>query len=127
MLLGRPLAPRNVVAKGDQGTYRVQCPTCKADLREGGKFCAQCGTPLPRVCPACRQLNPTNSKFCSQCGTSLTATGAPRLPAAGGEASPAEPRIGIAPERRHLTIMFCDMVGSSALSTRLDPEEQREI
>jgi class 3 adenylate cyclase len=31
------------------------------------------------------------------------------------------------PERRQLTIMFCDMVGSSALSTRLDPEEQPEV
>jgi hypothetical protein len=30
-------------------------------------------------------------------------------------------------ERRQLTIMFCDMVGSSALSTRLDPEEQRDV
>jgi class 3 adenylate cyclase/tetratricopeptide (TPR) repeat protein len=30
-------------------------------------------------------------------------------------------------ERRQVTIMFCDMVGSSALSTRLDPEEQREV
>jgi class 3 adenylate cyclase/predicted ATPase len=30
-------------------------------------------------------------------------------------------------ERRQLTIMFCDMVGSSSLSTRLDPEEQREV
>src|SRR5262245_64580380 len=30
-------------------------------------------------------------------------------------------------ERRQLTIMFCDMVGSSALSTRLDPEEQGEV
>jgi SAM domain (Sterile alpha motif) len=28
-----------------------------------------------------------------------------------------------AAERRHLTIMFCDLVGSTALSTRLDPEE----
>src|SRR5262249_57962371 len=32
-----------------------------------------------------------------------------------------------APERRQLTVMFCDMVGSSALSTRLDAEEQREV
>jgi predicted ATPase/class 3 adenylate cyclase len=30
-------------------------------------------------------------------------------------------------ERRQLTIMFCDMVGSSRLSTRLDPEEQRDV
>jgi class 3 adenylate cyclase len=30
-------------------------------------------------------------------------------------------------ERRQLTIMFCDLVGSTALSTRLDPEDMREI
>jgi class 3 adenylate cyclase/predicted ATPase len=30
-------------------------------------------------------------------------------------------------ERRQLTIMFCDMVGSSALSTKLDPEEQGDV
>jgi class 3 adenylate cyclase/tetratricopeptide (TPR) repeat protein len=35
--------------------------------------------------------------------------------------------IGTAAERRQLTIMFCDMVGSSALSTRLDPEEQSDV
>jgi class 3 adenylate cyclase len=30
-------------------------------------------------------------------------------------------------ERRQVTIMFCDLVGSTALSARLDPEELREI
>lgn len=30
-------------------------------------------------------------------------------------------------ERRHLTIMFCDLVGSTKLSERLDPEELREV
>jgi class 3 adenylate cyclase len=30
-------------------------------------------------------------------------------------------------ERRQLTVMFCDLVGSTALSARLDPEELREI
>jgi class 3 adenylate cyclase len=29
-------------------------------------------------------------------------------------------------ERRHLTVMFCDLVGSTALSARFDPEELRE-
>lgn len=42
------------------------------------------------------------------------------------------PSIPIAPEpsvaeRRHLTVMFCDLVGSTALSSRLDPEELRDI
>jgi class 3 adenylate cyclase len=30
-------------------------------------------------------------------------------------------------ERRQLTVMFCDLVGSTSLSTRLDPEELREV
>ena len=35
------------------------------------------------------------------------------------------PKIGI--ERRQLTVMFCDLVGSTALSARFDPEDLREI
>ena len=31
------------------------------------------------------------------------------------------------PERRQLTVMFCDMVGSTALSQKLDPEDYREV
>ena len=30
-------------------------------------------------------------------------------------------------ERRHLTVMICDLVGSTALSTRLDPEDMRVV
>lgn len=32
-----------------------------------------------------------------------------------------------APERRQVTVMFCDLVGSTALSTRMDPEDLREV
>jgi class 3 adenylate cyclase/tetratricopeptide (TPR) repeat protein len=39
----------------------------------------------------------------------------------------AAPRLLDNAERRQLTIMFCDLVGSTALSTRLDPEDMREI
>ena len=30
-------------------------------------------------------------------------------------------------ERRHITVMFCDLVGSTALSARLDPEDMRQV
>jgi class 3 adenylate cyclase/tetratricopeptide (TPR) repeat protein len=30
-------------------------------------------------------------------------------------------------ERRQVTVMFCDLVGSTALSTRMDPEDLREV
>ncbi|OAE97697.1 adenylate cyclase [Bradyrhizobium centrolobii] len=39
-------------------------------------------------------------------------------------ASPAPPHDA---ERRHLTVMFCDLVGSTALSARLDPEDMWEV
>jgi class 3 adenylate cyclase len=38
-----------------------------------------------------------------------------------------EGRVGLEAERRQLTLMFCDLVGSTPLSTRFDPEDLREI
>ena len=49
------------------------------------------------------------------------------------EAAPApaetatEPKPPKEAERRHLTVMFCDLVGSTALSARLDPEDMRTL
>jgi Adenylate and Guanylate cyclase catalytic domain len=40
--------------------------------------------------------------------------------------SHAEPR-GLKGERRHLTVLFCDLVNSTAISAQLDPDEWREI
>ena len=37
------------------------------------------------------------------------------------------PVVPDAAERRQLTVMFCDLVGSTPLSTRFDPEDLREI
>jgi hypothetical protein len=37
------------------------------------------------------------------------------------------PAPSSAAERRQLTVMFCDLVGSTALSRRLDPEDLREV
>ena len=38
-----------------------------------------------------------------------------------------EPRRPDEAERRHLTVMFCDLVGSTALAARLDPEDMRAL
>ena len=55
--------------------------------------------------------------------TDATAAQAPAPPeqTAGSAASTGEA------ERRQLTVMFCDLVGSTALSSKLDPEDMREI
>src|SRR5215475_3990213 len=49
------------------------------------------------------------------------------VPAAAGAATSAEPKPHDGAERRQLTGLFCDLVGSSALAARLDPEDLREI
>ena len=43
------------------------------------------------------------------------------------ETAPAAAPIAPEAERRQLTVMFCDLVGSTPLSTRFDPEDLREI
>ena len=42
-------------------------------------------------------------------------------------ALPAATEIGAGGERRYLTVMFCDLVGSTAISAQLDAEEWRDL
>ena len=45
----------------------------------------------------------------------------------GGSVPPAANEGGSTAERRQLSVMFCDLVGSTPLSRRLDPEDLREV
>src|SRR5438105_10655005 len=107
----------------------MQCLTCRAVLPETAKFCVECGAPAPVPCPACGYLNSSLANFCPECGVRLAAsvvdrTGAAQTPLK----SPSLPEEGGAPaERRQLTVLFCDLVGSTALSSRLDPEDLRDV
>jgi class 3 adenylate cyclase/tetratricopeptide (TPR) repeat protein len=49
------------------------------------------------------------------------------VPHAVATAAPADAPGPADAERRQLTVMFCDLVGSTALSTRFDPEDLREV
>jgi class 3 adenylate cyclase len=86
-------------------------------------------------CSQCGFENPPNFKFCGQCGAALAGSApaaktnlheAPSTQPATRRASPGERKI-FDGERRHLTVMFCDLVGSTSLSERLDPEELRKV
>src|SRR2546423_3277155 len=48
-------------------------------------------------------------------------------PAATVMAAPRDAPAQADAERRQLTVMFCDLAGSTALSSRLDPEDMREL
>src|SRR5262245_32669363 len=95
------------------------------------KFCGECGHALQNMCAQCGFDNPSRFKFCGACGTSLTSqtlTPSPpqEQPAPQMAISGAEPRSPDA-ERRQLTVMFCDLVESTQLSSQLDPEDYREV
>jgi class 3 adenylate cyclase len=103
----------------------MQCPSCNASLTEGSSFCEECGTALPRRCSNCAHANSAKAKFCSKCGASLTSETSQPVPRPSSR--PASTTSTPSAERRQIAIMFCDLVGSSALSTRLDPEEQGDV
>jgi class 3 adenylate cyclase len=44
-----------------------------------------------------------------------------------GPADAPDGSVSLSPERRQLTVMFCDLVGSTALAARLDPEDLRDV
>src|SRR5204862_7877192 len=76
---------------------------------------------LTMQCPVCKSGNPSGFRFCGNCGSPIV--------------SPSRGAAGPAPatdedyrtERRRLTVMFCDLIGSTVLSTRLDPEDTQQI
>src|SRR5271163_237003 len=96
----------------------MRCSKCDTDNRDSAKFCSQCATPFAAKCPRCGADNLPGGKLCDECGASLNA------PGSATETSGA-PMPEIVGERRHLTILFCDLVGSVALAAQVDPEEWR--
>lgn len=105
----------------------MRCLNCNFNNPDDMKFCGQCGAPLTLCCRACGFENPPTFKFCGQCGARLATSAGPVDSPESTAAPPAPlPELQLA-ERRQLTVMFCDLVESTALSERLDPEELREV
>ena len=61
------------------------------------------------VCAACGHEAPEAAKFCPECGAPLAATPAPRE------------------QRKTVTVLFCDIAGSTALGESTDPEALRAL
>lgn len=95
----------------------MRCHECGFEAPPGMRFCGRCGGPLGSVCADCGFENRPGFLLCGQCSASLVSEPAP--PGAYSAA-------GVA-ERRPVTVLFCDLVESTALACRLDPEELREV
>ncbi len=90
---------------------------------DASRFCMACGTPRQKPCPQCGVDTPSEARFCAACGASLAGTPAPPVVTL----SPASGAVPLAvtasdAERRHLTVLVCEVADSSALSSRMELE-----
>jgi class 3 adenylate cyclase/predicted ATPase len=109
----------------------MKCPACAADIPSGLRFCGHCGSGVTGVCPGCGIVNPPGLRFCGKCGAALTPSGESLGERRGRDAdldrhAPGKTVSGQG-ERRQVTVLFSDLVGSLAISSQLDPEELHEL
>ena len=105
----------------------MRCSSCGVDNPPDSKFCLGCGSPLALACPSCGKALPAFARFCNECGTTLNSVASPDT----AEAAPAPPApapvVASATELRHVSVLFCDLVGFTPFSEKRDPEEVREV
>ena len=133
------------------------CQACNTENPDQAKFCMGCGDALQNLCAECGTELPADAKFCFSCGAkvgdpALAPTTATSPASATAEApqtaaeSEALDRLAqyvpkellsklesaraggsMAGERRVVTMLFCDVQGSTAAAGALDPEDWAEI
>jgi class 3 adenylate cyclase/tetratricopeptide (TPR) repeat protein len=115
------------------------CSACSTELIAGAQFCHACGTRAPRACPSCATVVDPSFRFCPSCGSALGEPGptvdtAPLSPERHSPEIPEDlarkilaSKDTIEGERKVVTVMFCDLVGSTAIAERLDPEEYHDL
>jgi class 3 adenylate cyclase/tetratricopeptide (TPR) repeat protein len=123
---------------------RVNCPRCKVPVRGQARYCQSCGKRLDESpaaeCARCEEELFPAARFCYSCGLPVAGasgridTGLLRA-FAGLERLMPEPylkqllaaRGQTRGERRVVTILFCDIEGSTAMAELLDPEEVMNV
>ena len=118
----------------------MNCPDCTHDNRSGIKYCTRCGSPLYLICPACRSAVQEDDIFCGECGVKLPQmVSRPQLQTADAAQQQTSPETeivttpgdagsnGIESARKHVTVLFADISGFTAMSEKLDPEEVTDL
>jgi predicted ATPase/class 3 adenylate cyclase len=105
----------------------MTCATCGGENENGRRFCGDCGAPLVVACPTCRATNSPRARFCGECGGLLVAIASAATPGVQAPASSDDLPSSARTERRHVSVLFADLVGFTTLSETRDSEEMREL
>ncbi len=101
------------------------CSACGSANDAGRKFCRECGTRLAAGCPTCGASNGPGDRFCGECGAALDRP-APSAAGAPGAEPPADAEP-VVTERRLVSVLFADLVGSTSFAEDRDPEDVRAM
>jgi len=93
----------------------MRCGHCGEENAAANRFCQGCGAPLSFVCPTCGNVNSPAAAFCGACGAALTVV--PR-PMAQSHATHV-----VHGELKQVTVLFADLVSSTEMVARLNPED----
>jgi class 3 adenylate cyclase/tetratricopeptide (TPR) repeat protein len=94
----------------------MKCPRCHSENPEVNKFCRQCGAEVQLLCSSCGSTVLAEDKFCGQCGHELNPSW-----------QSGKTGLDTQSERKHVTVLFTDLSGYTAMTERLDPEEVNDI
>ena len=105
----------------------MHCPRCQTENPPAARFCLNCGTPLSRRCSNCQSELAVDARFCMFCGQPVRTITADdearhtRLAAAAPVRLAEKARAtALTGERRVVTVLFADVVGSTNLAQKVD-------
>jgi class 3 adenylate cyclase/ketosteroid isomerase-like protein len=101
----------------------MTCAACGHGNPETARFCNACGGPLAPRCSGCGAENPPASRFCNACGAAVVGPSG-SVPSRVEESTR---RTAGLEARKVVTVVFADLIGSTALHERLDAESVRSL
>ena len=115
------------------------CAQCRTENPSGARFCIGCGAPLAAACAGCGAELPRGARFCPSCGRAVEGAAAPAAApvAAADDPKSYTPRHlaekiltsrgAMQGERKPVSVLFCDLVSSTALAERLGADTMHAL
>jgi class 3 adenylate cyclase/tetratricopeptide (TPR) repeat protein len=111
-----------------------RCSRCQHENPVDARFCVGCGSRLGARCAACGAELPDGARFCPGCGRAVETPAAADVRSVPEGYTPRHlaekiltSRSAMEGERKPVTVLFCDLVSSTALAERLGPDRMHVL